>query len=157
MLRQAQQPNQQLTVTESSRSAASHPICHSVGVSKSKESPTIFYALYAILLILCSIPTHSQPYQWQWAIKGGSVSSMSGASWHLYAEQIYDLAIDQNNNYYFVASITTPGFTQLNGQPVTTYGNPNVGNDVFLFSTTCNGMVRWSQAIGGGLLILLIK
>src|SRR5690606_16155563 len=50
----------------------------------------------------------------------------------------------------FVASLTTPGVTQLNGQPVTAYGNPNVGNDILLFSTTCDGTVRWSQAIGGG-------
>src|SRR5690606_31762685 len=43
---------------------------------------------------------------------------------------------------------------QLNGQSVKTYnqsisvagGSP----DIFLFSTTCDGTVRWSQAIGGG-------
>src|SRR5690606_12676406 len=42
------------------------------------------------------------------------------------------------------------GTPLLNGQSVTVYGNPNPGNDVFLFSTTCNGTVRWNQAIGGG-------
>src|SRR5690606_13609650 len=37
-----------------------------------------------------------------------------------------------------------------NGQPVTVYGNPQGGNDIFIFSTTSNGTVRWSQTIGGG-------
>ena len=78
---QAQQPNQQLTVTEPSRSAASHPVCHSVGVSKYKASH-FKILLFSILYSLFSIPITAQPYQWQWAIKGGSVSSMSGASWH---------------------------------------------------------------------------
>ncbi len=42
------------------------------------------------------------------------------------------------------------GTPQLNGQPVTVYGNPQGGNDIFIFSTTSNGTVRWSQTIGGG-------
>ncbi|MEG1376287.1 MAG: T9SS type A sorting domain-containing protein [Myroides sp.] len=40
--------------------------------------------------------------------------------------------------------------TQLNGQPVTTYNTSLGGNDIFIFSTTCDGTMRWSQAIGGG-------
>ena len=155
---QAQQPNQQLTVTEHSRSAASHPICHSEGVTKlwSLSLSKCQILLSSILLILCSIPTTAQPYQWQWAIKGGSSGSgLSGASWTIYSEQIYDIAIDQNNNYYYVASITGSN-PQLNGQPVTEYGNNGNGNDIFLFSTTCDGTVRWSQAIEGGLLLILL-
>ncbi len=157
---QAQQPNQQLTVTEPSRSAASHPVCHSVGVTKlwslslrllsPVEVSKCQILLSSILLILCSIPTTAQPYQWQWAINGGgSGSGVSSGGWHIYAEQIYDIAIDKNNNYYFLANITGSS-PQLNGQPVTEYGNNSNGNDIFLFSTTCNGTVRWSQAIGGG-------
>src|SRR5690606_1838835 len=88
--------------------------------------------------------------QWQWAINGGSSGAgLSGGSWHFYAEQIYDIAIDKNNNYYFVASITGSS-PQLNGQPVIVNSNIATGNDIFLFSTTCDGQVRWSQAIGGG-------
>src|SRR5690606_6719454 len=106
--------------------------------------------LFSILYSLFSIPATAQPYQWQWAINGGSSGAgVSGAGWHIYAEQIYDVAIDQNNNYYFLANITGSN-PQLNGQPVTEYGNTGGGNDIFLFSTTCNGTVRWSQAIGGG-------
>ncbi|UUV20268.1 hypothetical protein [Paenimyroides aestuarii] len=133
-------------------------VCHSEGVSKSKESPTIFYVLYAILLILCSLPVTAQPYQWQWAIKGGSSGAgVSSGGWHIYAEQIYDIAIDNNNNYYFVASIAGSN-PQLNGQSVIVYNNIATNNDIFLFSTTCDGQVRWNQAIGGGqLLIELLK
>src|SRR5690606_15355371 len=111
---------------------------------------SILYVLFSILLTLFSIPATAQPYQWDWAVNGGSSGAgVSGAGWHIYAEQIYDVAIDQNNNYYFLANITGSN-PQLNGQPVTEYGNTGGGNDIFLFSTTCNGTVRWSQAIGGG-------
>lgn len=109
--------------------------------------------IFSFLFLLCSFLTNAQPYQWQWAIKGGSnLLSWAGASWNCYVEQIYDIAIDQNNNYYFVASIGSGGIPLLNGQPVTVYGyqHTSAGNDIFLFSTTCNGTVRWSQAIGGG-------
>ena len=106
--------------------------------------------LFSILYALFSIQATAQPYQWQWAINGGSSGAgLSGGSWHFYAEQIYDIAIDKNNNYYFVASITGSS-PQLNGQPVIVNSNIATGNDIFLFSTTCDGQVRWSQAIGGG-------
>lgn len=106
--------------------------------------------LFSMLYALCSIPATAQPYQWQWALNGGSSGAgVSGSSWHIYAEQIYDIAIDKNNNYYFVASIAGSN-PQLNGQSVIVYSNIATNNDIFLFSTTCDGQVRWSQAIGGG-------
>ena len=143
---QAQQPNQQLTVTEPSRSAASHPVCHSVGVSKYKASH-FKILLFSILYSLFSIPTTAQQYKWDWGLTGGGSTGEIG--WDYQTEQIFDIAIDKNNNYYFLAKIKN-GNPQLNGQPVTVYGNPQGGNDIFLFSTTSNGTVRWSQAIGGG-------
>ena len=54
---QAQQPNQQLTVTEPSRSAASHPVCHSVGISKYKASH--FKILLFSILYSLSPPLHN--------------------------------------------------------------------------------------------------
>jgi len=74
---------------------------------------------------------------------------MGAGGWDYQVEQVFDIAIDSNNNYYFLAKITN-GTPKLNGQPVTVYGNPQGGNDIFIFSTTCDGTVRWSQAIGGG-------
>src|SRR5690606_39678222 len=124
-------------------------LCH---VERSRDiSIKLKILLFSILYALFSIQATAQPYQWNWAINGGSnVLSWAGASWNCYVEQVHDIAIDKNNNYYFVASITTVGTPLLNGQSVTVYGNPNPGNDVFLFSTTCDGTLRWSQAIGGG-------
>src|SRR5690606_3598449 len=57
--------------------------------------------------------------------------------------------VGTDNNYYFIATIKGNNNTQLNGQPQTVYNVPNGGEDIFLFSTTCDGQVRWSQAIGG--------
>lgn len=120
------------------RSEGSHSLIHKLP----------HWLIFSFLFI--SLLGYAQPYQWQWAINGGSSGAgLSGASWTIYSEQIYDIAIDQNNNYYYVASITGSN-PQLNGQPVTEYGNNGNGNDIFLFSTTCDGTVRWSQAIGGG-------
>ncbi len=143
---QAQQPNQQLTVTDPSRSAASHPICHSVGVSKYKASH-FKILLCSILYFLCSLPTTAQNYDWQWAVNGGG--SLGESGWYYQVEQIFDIQIGTDDNYYFVAKIKN-GTPQLGGQPVTVYGNQMGGNDIFIFSTTCDGQVRWSQAIGGG-------
>jgi len=110
-----------------------------------------FYSLFSILYSLFSIPTTAQNYQWDWALNGGG--SVGSGGWNYQVEQIFDIAIDSNNNYYFVAKITS-GTPKLNGQSVTVYGNPQGGNNIFIFSTTCDGTVRWSQAIGGGGLLM---
>lgn len=65
------------------------------------------------------------------------------------SEQIYDVKTGSDGNYYFIATMKGLNLTQLNGQPVTTYNSSLGGNDIFIFSTTCDGQVRWSQAIGG--------
>ncbi len=131
-------------------------LCH---VERSRDiSIKLKILLFSILYALFSIQATAQPYQWNWAVNGGSSGAgASGSDWQIYAEQIFDSAIDSNNNYYFLASIAGSN-PQLNGQPVTVYGYNGNGTDIFLFSTTCDGQVRWSQAIGGGgLLTLLIK
>src|SRR5690606_34930860 len=59
-------------------------------------------------------------------------------------ESIRDIAVDNNNNYYYLATIN-PGSPTLNGAPVTNYSS----QDLFLFSTDCQGNVRWTRTIGG--------
>ncbi|MCP1994562.1 T9SS type A sorting domain-containing protein [Flavobacterium sp. HSC-61S13] len=86
-------------------------------------------------------------YNWQWAFNGGG--SLGRGPWSYSVEQILDVVVDSKNNYYFLANITN-GSPKLAGEPVTVYGNLAGGNDIFIFSTTCEGEVRWSQAIGGG-------
>ena len=114
--------------------------CHP---EQSEGSHSIFYILYSILLILFSIPATAQTYNWQWAMKGGG--DIGGID----EEQIHDVKVGSDNNYYFIATIKGNSGTQLNGIPQTVYNVPNGGDDIFLFSTTCDGTVRWSQAIGG--------
>lgn len=98
---------------------------------------------------LCPVLTQAQTYNWKWAIKGGGTSGGFGAETS--DEQIYDIKVGSDNNYYFIASITSQTNTNLNNQPVTVYNrSSNEQRDIFLFSTTCEGEVRWSQAIGGG-------
>ena len=102
---------------------------------------------------LFSIPGSAQNYEWDWAINGGS-DNLDDNNWRYSTEQVYDVVVGSDNNYYFLArikgsSVGSAG-SQLAGQPVKEY-NASVGNngDIFLFSTTCDGQVRWSQAIGG--------
>src|SRR5690606_5264840 len=86
---------------------------------------------------------------WDWAVNGGG--PLGGNS----NEQIHDIKVGTDNNYYFIASVYGKHGVQLDGQSVKTYnqstsvagGSP----DILLFSTTCDGTVRWSQAIGGGI------
>jgi len=106
-----------------------------------------------ILLLLWGLGGYAQPYQWDWATYGGSNAGDNG--WFYRAEQVHDVVVGSDNNYYFLAKIGRSASlsvgSQLAGQPVTVYNNYATGwSDIFLFSTTCDGTVRWSQAIGGG-------
>jgi hypothetical protein len=58
-------------------------------------------------------------------------------------EQILDMATDSNNNTYYLVPMyqNTP---LLAGQSITNYG----GKNIVLFSTDCQGNIRWSRAIG---------
>ena len=101
--------------------------------------------IYSFLFLLSSFLSQAQPYDWAWAINGGGAFGSGG--WNYQVEQVFDVQVGTDNNYYFVAKIKD-GNPKLGSQPVTVYGNG--GNDIFIFSTTCDGTVRWSQAIGGG-------
>ncbi|MEG0918276.1 MAG: hypothetical protein RSF68_14830, partial [Myroides sp.] len=83
-------------------------------IEKSKF-PNFKIFLFSILYSLFSIPTTAQ-YKWDWGLTGGGSTGEIG--WDYQTEQIFDIAIDKNNNYYFVAKIKN-GTPQLNGQPVT--------------------------------------
>jgi len=102
---------------------------------------------------LFSIPGSAQNYDWDWAVSGGS--PLGAKHWNEGTQHIYDIKIGSDNNYYFIASINgtfgnDPNGALLDGQPVKQY-NAHLDSftDIFLFSTTCDGIVRWSQAIGG--------
>ena len=139
----------------------SNTLCHAELDSASHHylSKQRIKLLSFFLLTLFSIPTHAQPYQWTWATYGGSDAGFDG--WDFRSEQVYDVVVGNDNNYYFLANIRRSSIgssgSQLAGQPVTVYNNYSTfASDMFLFSTTCDGTVRWSQAIGGGCLMMLI-
>ena len=144
------------TLCHAELDSASHPVCHSVGVSINKtptfqipKFPNFHILLFSMLYALCSIPATAQPYQWDWALNGGG--SIGSGGWSSTVEQVFDVQVGTDNNYYFIAQIKN-GTPKLGGQAVTVYGNQLGGNDIFIFSTTCDGQVRWSQAIGGGII-----
>ncbi|MES2487722.1 MAG: T9SS type A sorting domain-containing protein [Bacteroidota bacterium] len=96
----------------------------------------------------------AQNYEWDWAKRGGSLKKAQ--SEYLYsfnAEQIKDIVVDADNNYYFLAFVTRVG-TVYQDLPITTYNggsdtNPVAPTDVLLISTTSSGELRWTQTIGG--------
>ncbi|MFA5670701.1 MAG: T9SS type A sorting domain-containing protein [Balneolaceae bacterium] len=98
------------------------------------------FALYSFFFLLSSFFFTAQNYDWDWAMSGGGMYN---------SETIYDIKVGSDNNYYFIGDMKN-GTPQLDGVPVTIYNNGAGGTDIFLFSTTCDGTVRWSQAIGGG-------
>src|SRR5690554_4930704 len=96
--------------------------------------------LFLILFPLWGLGGSAQNYDWDWALSGGGMYD---------SETIYDIKVGSENNYYFIGDMKN-GTPKLDGVPVTVYNNGAGGTDIFLFSTTCDGTVRWSQAIGGG-------
>src|SRR5690554_6542789 len=110
--------------------------------------------LFSIFYSLFSVSGSAQNYDWDWAMSGGS--NLGHNYWRYDVGQVYDVVVGNDDNYYFLAkmnarSANLPLASQLNGQPVKEY-NQHIDSpyDIFLFSTTCDGQVRWSQAIGGG-------
>ena len=91
-------------------------------------------------LFLFSGLSYAQNYEWDWAVSGGGMQG---------ADQIYDVKVGTDNNYYFIGSLYGTIGTQLDGEPVNTNNSSLGGDDIFLFSTDCEGQVRWSQSIGG--------
>lgn len=113
-------------------------------IEKSKFSN---FQILSFFFLLSSFFSNAQTYNWQWAIKGGGDR---GSSTGYHPEEIYDIKIGSDNNYYFIASVEGRYNIELDGVPQTAYNNHLGGRDIFLFSTTCDGTVRWSRAIGGG-------
>lgn len=126
-----------------------HIPCHSEQSEESHFQISKF-PHWLIFILLCSFFSNAQqtqPYEWEWAMSGGS--SKGGLS----DEAIHDIKVGTDSNYYFIASIFGTGQhnnAQFDGVTVPTNNTPSGPEDIFLFSTDCEGDVRWSQAIGGG-------
>ncbi|KOS07390.1 hypothetical protein AM493_16080 [Flavobacterium akiainvivens] len=96
----------------------------------------------------------AQEYQWEWATRGGSLKKAQNEFLYSFnAEQIKNIVVDEDNNYYFLAFVTRDG-TVYQDLPITVYNggsaaNPVAPTDVLLISTTSSGELRWTQTIGG--------
>src|SRR5690606_102547 len=105
--------------------------------------------LLSILCFLFSIFSQAQEYEWQWAYRGGGTqNSTAGATWTANLEQIFDVKIDQYNNYYFAGTVLNfnPSFK---GEDITKYGPDASDNDIYIVSLDCEGNFRWHTTIGG--------
>ena len=117
-------------------------------------SKLLNFQILSLLFLLSSFFSNAQqtqPYEWDWAMKGGS--SIGG----IRNETIHDIKVGTDGNYYFIATIYGSGQifnAQLDGQPIYPNNLPNNlgggAKDIFLFSSDCEGEVLWSRAIGGG-------
>jgi len=88
--------------------------------------------------------TQAQNYQWDWANHGGGTQFFSNNSRsYIDYERILDIAVDSNNNYYYLAAYA-------DGNP--SYdGNSLLFNSisgVYLLSTDCDGVFRWDKEMG---------
>lgn len=98
------------------------------------------------VLLMFPVLYVSQTYTYQWAKTGGATNGSSGVGFNQKDdENILDIAVDNQNNSYYITAMwnNTP---LLDGQPVTNYGT----KDIVLFSTDCQGNIRWKRTIGGG-------
>ncbi|RYD94517.1 MAG: hypothetical protein EOP54_17385, partial [Sphingobacteriales bacterium] len=104
--------------------------------------------------LLLALSTTAQEYEWQWAKRGGGKKNAQGenSGFDYNSEHIVDIAVDEDNNYYYLAFMTQLD-TEYDGTAVTVY-NPEMQNsgmtDIVLISTDCAGTLRWMQTIGGG-------
>lgn len=100
---------------------------------------TIKYVL-AYGLWLMAYGLHAQNYEYQWAKSGGGFIDLLTSPPD---ETIVDIAVDSNNNYYFLA--IAHSYFKYDGMDIDTYGN----QDILIFATDCNGNFLWHNVIGG--------
>ena len=97
------------------------------------------------LLLMLPVVSFGQTYQWQWAKQVGGATGSADLGFHYkYDESIRDIAVDNNNNSYYLTTVWAQD-QNLNGTSLPNYGV----RDLLLFSTDCQGNIRWSRVIGG--------
>jgi hypothetical protein len=103
---------------------------------------------FILTLLFNIMAATAQTYAW--AGRGGGEINFSSGSPQITRdyEHIRDVKVDSQNNYYFLATISS-GNTDLQGITITNYNKPTSGKDTFLFSTDCDGNMRWQKTIGG--------
>ena len=110
---------------------------------------THYISLLTLFLVLGEL--NAQEKDWQWAKRGGGNAFLNSGS-TIYStgrERILEVAVDSQNNYYFIAEVGSSNVT-YDGESITTYGDNASQKNIFVFSTDCDGELRWKKSIGGG-------
>jgi len=111
--------------------------------------------LFITALLFSAGHAVSQEFDWQWAKRGGGSRIAYNEyvpEFSPFSEHIKDIAIDADNNYYFLTQVAANN-TNYDGVPFDVYNSTESANgyaDILLLSTTCDGTYRWSRVIGGG-------
>jgi hypothetical protein len=103
--------------------------------------------IFILLILVGTLYSTAQTYTWA-GRGGGDINIDSTPQGTDEYEHIRDIKVDSQNNYYFLATISS-GNTDLQGVPFSNHNRPTSGKDTFLFSTDCNGNMRWQKTIGG--------
>ncbi len=109
--------------------------------------------LYSLVLVLFSslnLQAQEDTPDWQWAKRGGNITGLTGSE--IYStgmERVLEVVVDTENNYYFLAEVGS-NQTDYDGMPLTTYSVNGNRKDIYVFSTDCEGNLRWDKMIGGG-------
>src|SRR5690554_3458564 len=78
--------------------------------------------LFLILFPLWGLGGFAQTYDWDWKLSGGSgnkkAPNESYYNFQANSEQIYDVKVGTDNNYYFIGTVRGIYGVQLDGQPV---------------------------------------
>lgn len=108
------------------------------------------YSIALILLSSLSVQAQEDTPDWQWAKRGGNTSGLIGSTIDAYGmERVLEVVVDTDNNYYFLAEVGS-NQTDYDGMPLTTYSASGQRKDIYVFSTDCEGNLRWDKMIGGG-------
>jgi hypothetical protein len=123
-----------------------------------------------VLITLLAFDSFAQQadFEWSWATRGGGPRHIASNPGNPvspgHSQKINDIAIDSQNNYYFLADVgseTSPGTSVTFGNVpndtimIPTYNDPAGAQfynsrDTYIVSTTCEGEFRWQKTIGGG-------
>jgi len=87
---------------------------------------------------------------WQWAARGGGVNNSNANNPSLTSEfeRVVDIAVDNNNNYYFVSQINSGNVTLQSITPPVFSRSATGNTDILVHSTSCDGTLRWSKVLG---------
>jgi hypothetical protein len=104
--------------------------------------------IFIFIILITSQLSIAQTPDWQWLKRGGGTLNLQGnETTSTGVERVLDLSIDNNNNYYFLTEVSGAQ-TDYDGSTIATYSN-GTSKDIFMFSTDCQGIFRWSKSIGG--------